>query len=120
MKITIEIIPHNQQRYDTEGDWQWDGENLNIKISEQSDWKYEILMAIHEFVEAVLCKQDGVSEQQVDDYDFSHPEAGDSEEDMSDAPYLDQHSKALTIERMLCHFLNVNWAMYNNPKKVNQ
>jgi hypothetical protein len=114
VKIIIETVPYKSQRYSTLGDWQWeDPDTLHIKVSKTLYWKHDVLIGLHEAVESLLCKQDGVTEQQVDEYDLSHPDAGDAEVDMADAPYLDQHSKATTIERMMAHFLSVDWAKYS-------
>jgi hypothetical protein len=38
---------------------------LHITVSEMSDWRYEVGIAIHEFVEAMACKHAGGSEQAV-------------------------------------------------------
>ena len=72
-----------------------------------------MLVVFHELTEALLCNSDGVSVEIVEEYDKTHPQAGGNEMDMKDAPYLDQHSKAMTIERLMCHFLNEDWADYN-------
>ena len=45
MKVTIEVIPNENQRYPTVGDWQWDGDNLTISVSAIGDWRYEMLVA---------------------------------------------------------------------------
>jgi hypothetical protein len=57
MKIVIETIPHLDQRYKTCGDWFYEGEDLHIKVSDLKDWKKEATIAVHELVEAILCKQ---------------------------------------------------------------
>jgi len=118
MKIVIETIPHEDQRYPTVGDWQWysDG-NLSIKVSNLSDWRREALIAVHELVEVLMCKQDGVTEQSVDEFDKNyeanrHPDNFDEPGDDPSAPYVKQHCVATGIERILAANLGVNWKEY--------
>lgn len=127
MNITIKVIPHAQQRYDTCGDWQFDAEgNLNIKISDTGDWKTTFLIARHELDEAILCRARGITQEQVDAYDFAHPEAGgDSFSDNNDAPYSESHNDALAAEWVMSRLLGVDWTEYTaqldavgwNPKE---
>ena len=112
-KVTIEVIDHKQQRLGDFGDWQFDDDSqtLNIRVSALSNWKYNMLVAIHEFVEATLCLERGISEEDVDRFDTSHP---DSEEpgNLSDAPYYEEHFAATNIERILSMDLGVLWPDY--------
>src|ERR1700730_8034346 len=52
MKGIIETVPHQKQRYETVGDWQWDGDTLKISVSDLGNWKYEMAIAYHELREA--------------------------------------------------------------------
>lgn len=126
MKILIETIPHDQQRYDTVGDWQWEDitnanppeQLLHIRVSKMSDWRYEMLVGIHEAVEALLCKRSGITEEQVDAFDLSYKhvrQPGNRSEPGDDphAPYFQQHQYATRIERQLSLALNVNWQLYD-------
>lgn len=119
--ITIKIIPHKEHRYETVGDWWWtkDGD-LEIRVSKMSDWRYEVCVAIHELVEVVLCKQAGVSQESVDEFDIEYEkqrakslsldtsEPGDSRF----APYRFQHCIATGVERVVAAVLGVNWSDY--------
>ena len=115
MRITIEIIRHEDQRYPTCGDWLWPNEhNLLIRVSDMGDWRKEAAVAVHELVEAILCKADGVAEDAVDAFDMSAEgkmceEPGDSPH----APYHRQHCFATGIERILIAALGVSWAEYD-------
>ena len=114
-KIIVEFIGHKDQRYDTVGDWYYgkdDPQLLHIRISRMSNQQREFMVLLHELTELALCAKAGITVEQVDEYDLSHPDAGGDECDMADAPYLDQHSKAMTVERMLCHFFGENWVDY--------
>jgi hypothetical protein len=115
MKITIEIIPHDQQRPEagsTVGDWQFDGAgNLAIRVSDLGDPDYEFLIGLHELVEAWLCRKHGVRQEDVDAFDR---QAGIWVEpgDQPSAPYYAEHQVATTIERMMSHALGVVWHEY--------
>jgi hypothetical protein len=118
MKITIETIDHNDQRYNTVGDWQFDDEgNLNIKVSNTASESYNFLIGVHELVEAYLCKIRGISTQDVDKFDIDfisrHSplwEPGDSK----DAPYHIQHKIATVIEYILLKELRLTSEAYES------
>ena len=55
----------------------------------------------------MLCKESGVTEEQVDAFDLSHPEEHEPGEN-PDAPYYHQHKNATYIEEMLMQFLGVS------------
>jgi hypothetical protein len=118
MRITIETIAHEQQRYQTCGDWYYDDEgNLTIRVSQLSDWRREALIAVHELVEVLLCKHDGVTQESVDIFDkqFEATRAPDNFDEPGDdpsAPYVKQHCVATGIERLLAAQLGVNWKEY--------
>ncbi len=86
-------------------------------MSKMSDWRYEMLIAVHELIEVALCKKDGISDVMVDqfDMDFEKNRApGDQSEPGDDprAPYRKQHFVATTIERQLAVELGVDWDEY--------
>jgi hypothetical protein len=104
MNIIIDFIPHKQQRYDTVGDWYYiDHEHgiLRICVSndhpEYLDMKLQEAVALHEMTEALLCAHAGVTQKQVDEFDFLwklDTEPGEC----PDAPYHDQHKIADIVE----------------------
>lgn len=117
MNVKIEIIKHEDHRYTTVGDWFFDDKgDLTIRVSKLSDWRREILIAIHELIEVVLCKYDGVTQEQVDKFDmedFSYEDHPDEEPgDSPDAPYKRQHCLATAVERMMAAELHVDWKTY--------
>lgn len=113
MNVRIEVIPHAKQRYNTLGDWLFEGDDLVIRVSASGDWRSDMLVAIHELVEVVLCKADGVTQEVVDAFDMSHP---DSEEpgDEPNAPYRDQHCHALAVERMVAAAMKYSWQHHDD------
>ena len=101
MNITITTIPHGAQRYPTAGDWQFDENgNLTITVSNMGHWRNEFLVALHEMVEAAMCKQDRISQEQVDHFDMTWEPQDDLSEPGDDprSPYHLHHVVALAIE----------------------
>lgn len=118
MKVTIETISHAEQRYPTVGDWLFDAKgDLTIKVSQLSDWRLEMLVAIHELAEVLICKHRGITQEEVDKFDAafesSRPD-GDRCEPGDDpgAPYVREHCVATGIERVMAAELDVNWKQY--------
>jgi hypothetical protein len=118
MKIVIETIAHSDQRYPTAGDWYYDDSgNLTIRVSQLGDWRYEALVGLHELVEVLKCKHDGVTQEEVDHFDRAYEvnrREGDESEpgDSIRAPYRKQHCLATGIERIMCSELGVSWQEY--------
>lgn len=119
MKIVIETIPHKDHRYPTVGDWFYEPDGtLKIRVSEMSDWRREMLVAVHELVEVLTCKNDGVSQEVVDQFDMDYEKnrpTDDVESEPGDdpkAPYVDQHCLATGIERILAQQWGVKWNEY--------
>lgn len=115
MKVLIETVPHNEQRYDTVGDWWIDVEgNWHIRVSRSSDWRYEFLVAFHELIEMALCQKAGINQDDVTAFDLNHAledrhgEPGDS----PDAPYHEQHMMATDAESVMAERLEVDWDAY--------
>lgn len=123
MNILIKTIPNSEQRYPTVGDW-WFEENgdLQIRVSDMGNSKYEFLVAYHELLEVMLCKDRGISQEVVDAFDIQFEkerEEGKHSEDeepgyASDAPYKNEHFIAEAVERIAANELNVDWETYNN------
>lgn len=109
--IVIRTIPHADQRYNTLGDWQYrDDNSLIITVSETGDWKSNVLIAIHEFVEVVLCQERGVSQEVVDHFDTHEGKESNDPGDLPNAPYRDEHCFAMSVERMVCAAMGMAWA----------
>ena len=113
LNIEIKTIPHEKQRYDTVGDWYLEDGIQKFRISELSNKKLEIMIAIHELIEQALCEADGITEKQVDEFDKT--DLGDDayeHGDQPDAPYRNQHCFATGVERLLCAAFNIIWKEY--------
>jgi hypothetical protein len=118
VKITIETIPHDQQRYPTCGDW-WEDANgdLQIRVSDTGNPDFESLVGLHELVEVLLCRKRGITTEQVDAFDKAFEAArieGNDDEPGDDpkAPYRKEHFFATNIEALMSAELGVNWQEY--------
>jgi hypothetical protein len=113
--IEVTVQDHKNQLYDTAGDYGEDSVGWWLSISKSSDWRHEGLVLIHELVEMMLTKNDGVKWSDVDDFDIhgegkGHPDPGS----LWNAPYHKQHKQAEQIEKRLAKMLGVNWEEYND------
>ncbi len=114
LTIVLRLIPHAGQRYDTVGDWQWQGNTLQIRISRELETKnpdFVMLVFIHETIEAILCRHDGITEAEVDAFDMAFKGNSEPGDDPA-APYHRQHRQAERIERQLAAALGVDWSAY--------
>jgi hypothetical protein len=124
VNIKIDIIDHKKQRYDTVGDWYYDANGtLHIHVSKLADGRHEHLVAIHELVEALLCEEAGVDEEDVTAFDLvyeANRKAGDTSEpgDSVAAPYYKQHQIATGMEKILAAQMHVDWNSYE--RDINQ
>lgn len=118
MNINIQVIPPEQMRPEVDGaDWYFDANgDLQVRVCPMSDWKRETLLAIHEAVEAIMCREHGISHHVVDQWDleFNKTHAFDvNAGDFTDCPYRREHCAASAIERVLALELNVPWQEYD-------
>lgn len=112
--VRLEIISPTGMRYRTVGDWFWTSEGfLTIQVADTGNWKYNILVAVHELVEVVLCKNDGVTEKQVDKFDLAHQDDEDPGTHPK-APYGRQHLIAMGVEMTLAALMGVKWRVYED------
>jgi hypothetical protein len=110
--VVISSCPHEEQRYDTCGDWYYTEQKaLSVTVSELEDRRHMWLVAIHELIEAALCEVAGITERQVDDFDM-HQEHEGEPGDQPTAPYYRQHQIASGIERLLAAEMRVDWLAY--------
>ena len=119
MNIRIEFIPAKEQRYATIGDWYFDAAgDLVIRVS-KDDPQFptgdeQILVALHELVEVLLCRKRGITQQMVDDFDIHGAgseycqENGIEPGDHPDAPYRREHRFAMLIEHLMAHELGID------------
>lgn len=128
--ILIRVIPHDQQRYRTVGDYLTDHKDglEQFRISDMGNEKYEHLVAVHELVERIICYHTGVTNEAIDKFDMDFESAADLNKwriqhnsepgDDPKAPYYHAHQIATVIERLLAAELGVNWNEYE--KRINE
>ena len=120
-RITIKVIPHNEQQYETCGNYRYDGDSWLIEVSDMDNWKYEMLIALHEFVELLLVRDREIPLEIITDFDMKFEKKrkkGNTDEpgDDKNSPYRKEHKFATKIEKMMAKELKVNWNKYD--KKV--
>jgi hypothetical protein len=72
-------IPHPGQDYPTCGNWRLGPSATSVYVSQLPDRRYEFLVAIHELIEAELCRFRGIGEEEVTAWDkqFEEDRAAD-------------------------------------------
>ncbi len=120
LDIVIREVPHGQQDYPTAGNWTADPVTgaWTITVSNMGDWRYSLLVAVHELVEMALCTQRGIPEAAVTQFDLDFEAArpdGNTDEPGHDpkAPYHYEHLIAEGLERQLAIHLDVDWDAYD-------
>jgi hypothetical protein len=124
--ITIESVPHYLQRYPTVGDFQEeireDETAVYISVSKMSDWRYMVLVGVHELIEYSIVKHNKISLKKIDAFDIAYEKnrkKGDVSEpgDAKGCCYRVPHQFATKVEKLLAVVLGVNWKKYE--KEVN-
>lgn len=123
MKIIIESIPHEDQRYETVGDWFEDPDGtIHVKVSDMGNDDYALLVALHELHEFWLCRKRGITEETVTEFDVQfekdrakglHEEEDEPGDDPA-APYKKEHFFATNLERMFALEMGVDWNDYDD------
>lgn len=109
-KVIILTIPIHDQRYPTAGDWEFEGNALTIRVSDTGDPRSNMLVALHELVEAVLCNWHGITQSVVDAWDIHGPGAElDEPGDHVAAPYHKEHVLAEIVERLVAQSFPISW-----------
>lgn len=131
MTIDWQIIPHREQRYPTVGDWWLDSGTWHFRISNLGDFRYEVLVFIHELIEFVLCTFAQVAADEIDRFDIEYEQARgpaghapcgcvlrDEPGDDPHSPYHRQHVAATLCEFTVAKFMGVSWSDY--CRRVNE
>jgi len=124
--IDVKVIPHNEQRYETVGDYWFEGDTMQIRVSKMDSSHREFLVLMHEMVEVYLILSKGIVIEDIDKFDkrfeefrTAYPDlVGDDEPgDHPKAPYYKEHQIATRMEKWLAQTLNEDWDLYED--KVN-
>ena len=115
--IRVDIVRHKDQRYPTVGDWEFGEDtpakmhNLLVSVSQTGNQDYNDLVAVHEIIEAILCRANGVSDENVTNWDrdhMDHPDPGS----IPGCPYYREHLVATVIEKIVASELQIDWYEY--------
>jgi hypothetical protein len=122
LNVRIMTIPHRLQQYDTVGNyWRDAGESgaelLEIRVSRMDDRRHELLVALHELIEAFLCEWRGIEFAEITRFDieYEHRRKQDAGEPGASvrSPYRREHRFAERVERMVAREMEVDWRQYN-------
>lgn len=110
MNILIQSVHPSLMRYGTFGDWFYEESDLIIQVSSELSEDEQFLVALHELIEVKLCEKNGITQKQVDDFDFNFKSDDPNEEpgDHPDAPYRKQHRFAMLIEHLAANELGIH------------
>lgn len=115
------LIVSKDIRNEQAGDWRFEKNgDLAVASIPLGDWRMELLIQIHELVEAALCKHRNISDEDVTAFDalFEEERArglhADEDEDGDDprAPYRQEHQTATLVEMIVARELDVKWSEY--------
>ena len=83
--------------------------HLHVTVAEhEKNDRSAFLVALHEMVEAFLCKEDGIAEEDVSAWDLANPDLAEPGSH-PDAPYHRQHEVALEVEKIVARALGRDW-----------
>lgn len=123
--IRYEVKKPSEMRYVTVGDWFENPKgsgNWIIQVADLGDWRYNLLVAMHEMFEAAIVCYQGIDEQAIADFDMQyereranglHSESDEPGFD-SKSPYRIAHTFATSMEMALAANLDVDWNLYDN------
>lgn len=120
MNINIKVIPLDEMRYRTVGDYWLDKKGVyQVRTVRLSDWRYEFLIIFHELFELAWVLYNKVEIKDIDEFDIEYEKKrrdGDVSEpgDSPRAPYYQGHQWATVLEKVAAAFLGVKWRKYES------
>ena len=97
--------------YATLGDWHYTSNGFDIPFVDTGCPECNLMLFVHELVEAFLCRLHGIGESTVTDFDKNFQ--GDYEPgDDIHCPYRNEHHAAELVEKYLARILEFNWKEY--------
>jgi len=118
MRIVIQSVPQSKIRADQSGDWWVHGTHqYTIHVLDTMLPESQLAVAIHELVEAYLCRKHGVTDGDVcafdEHYEAERKEGKHKEDDEPGddprSPYRKEHAAATHVERAVCHAFELSW-----------
>ncbi len=98
--------------------WEDEGGVEQVRVSEMKDWRYELLVAVHELVEMGITRHRGIPEQVISDFDVAFEKSREERlivgepGDHPQSPYRREHFFATNLERLFAAELDVDWFEY--------
>jgi hypothetical protein len=111
--INIRFIPQKEQRYDTLGDYWETDDSIEFRVTETNNPNWNMFILVHELWEDHRNRMLGIKEEDVTEFDVSHPEL-DIPGNCVDAPYHKTHMEADAIERMCVVMAGEDFEIYDN------
>lgn len=120
-KIEIEFKDIKEMRYPTVGDYYMREDGvLKFEIADTGDLFLNKCILIHEIAEQALTEKKGIPEQSIMDFDLEYEEKikrGEVSEYSepgfdNNAPYLQEHTIATSIEMIMCAHAGIKWQEY--------
>lgn len=118
MRINIETIPHDQQRYETCGDYWIDDQGVwQIRVSKMSVPRSVLAVMIHELFEMSSVIENGIPISAIDDFDKAfeakrQPGNEDEPGDDAESPYRREHQMATLVEMLFLQGVGFQWKMH--------
>jgi hypothetical protein len=123
-EIIIKAIHHNEQAYETCGNYWWENDKkiLQIRVSDTNS-HYNFLIAVHELIEAYLAECKGIKEEDITKFDIEFEKmreqypllvGNDEPGDHDKAPYNIEHIISSKIEKWLVDNMELNWKDYED------
>ena len=114
MRIDIKAVDPSVIRYSTCGDWWWNGDgSLQVSVPEYGSRNSSFLVALHELVEAWLCRAAHITEAEVLKWDLDHPDSDEPAEEKG-SPYIHQHNTALKVEKIVAKALGIDFGRHDH------
>ena len=104
-QIIIKIIPDTKQRIKGSlGDYWLEGDTLQVRVSQDADWRREWGIILHELDEFGICLHRGIEEPIIQAFDESYK--GNDPGTHPTAPYHKEHQHAEEVEEMFYEAVN--------------
>lgn len=110
-RIIIEAIEPGEARLPCyaeagSGDWFYKDDDLHIQVIAKHLSDEASLIALHEWIEAWLCRKAQVTQGDVDAFDLAFAGEGEPGDDPK-SPYRKQHRRACIVEFLMSDFLGM-------------
>jgi S-adenosylmethionine/arginine decarboxylase-like enzyme len=121
VEIEVRLIEQSEARYNTWGDYFWEGDKLIFAIVRSMATKGELynrITLVHEMIECFLWLAKGKTLKEIDDFDFAYNPTSINQEPGQDinCPYIIEHKMAEMMESIMCHYTGVKFMDYYMDK----